>query len=75
MGMDEIIPGSCWHMRGTREGLPRSLMEGTDGKKGLADAGAFTLPRAANLETGEATESSLGWLVPPVCCLPVHHSF
>lgn len=34
-------------MRGAREGLPTPLMEGTDGKKGLADAGAFTVPRAA----------------------------
>lgn len=45
--MDEIVLGTCWHMRGTRERLPRSLMEGTDGKKGLADAAAVTLPRAA----------------------------
>lgn len=47
MWMDEIVLGTRWHMRGTRERLPRSLMEGTDGKKGLADAGAVTLPRAA----------------------------
>lgn len=63
-------------MGASSKGLLSPQREGTDQKRGICDAGALVLNAAAAPGgTEEAVKSSSGWLLPPVCCLPVHHSF
>lgn len=60
----------------SEKGFPDPCVKGLAGKGGLVYARAFTLHRAdAPGYAEEAINNSLGWLVPPVCCLPAHHSF